>query len=377
MKKTNKKGKAGAAGTGADSGRCDLLRDAGGFDWGWPSSHMLVGNQELSRRFLAGGFAACGYGAAPNGMPFIALMGDNVAGMCSALALMREWVDGYGPNAIRLEIAFDGPGYVLAISQQLDLMRWRIGGIDTSKQPWILGVSHMKRLDSRHPSLERLAEYSRMPVAPVILTVGGLPARAKHVIGSVTTEFEPLWNEQIWLPGLNIYTDPSQRPVDSMARLSTEVEERKGPPAGWEPPTPSTSPPDLACERNRRLSATLPKTLHVLRYHRAAASLFVDEKLAALERWRIEQAICNLRIRDYLPYAPKSQSKRFALLAEARDTIIEPASEVVDLTRFEPGAVAEQLSLDAAYLLRRIEEDREPPEGLDARIARLRELGYA
>ncbi len=371
--KNRKSGKRSKPNAATDPGRDQLLRDAGGFDWGWPALGMVVGNNELTRHLFAGGFVACGYGAIPDGPPFITLLGDNAAGMKSAFALMREWTKDYGPNAIRLEILFDGPGYVLAISQQPDLMRWRLAGLDTALRPLMVGMTHMKRLDSRHPYLERLADYSRQPVAPVVLTIAQLPNSARGRVGNVTVQFEPDWEEAIWLPGLDIYKDVSQRPVDSMARLDAEMKE--GPTPGW-PPAPEREPADLAQERERLLSATLPKTLHVLRHHWSAARLFASEEIRACARWQIEQAVCNLRLHDFIRYKPNSRAKHLSLLEDARRNIVEPASQVIDLAGFGAPAVAEQISLDAAYLLRRLDEKSEPPRGLASRLDRLRELGY-
>src|SRR5262249_36112096 len=130
-------------------------------------------------------------------------------------------------------IVFDGPGYVLAISQQIDLMRWRVAGLDTARQPIMLATTHMKRLDSRHPFLEELAEYAKRPIAPVVLTVGRLPIDLRGRVGAMTAAFESDWSGHIWLPGLDIYTEPSERPADSMARLESEV--KQGQSSKWPP----------------------------------------------------------------------------------------------------------------------------------------------
>lgn len=37
--------------------RDDLIRDAGGYDWGWPAIEMVMANMELSQRLAAGGFS--------------------------------------------------------------------------------------------------------------------------------------------------------------------------------------------------------------------------------------------------------------------------------------------------------------------------------
>lgn len=131
--------------------RDDLIRDAGGYDWGWPAIEMVMANMELSKRSAGGGFSGCGFGVVPDGPPFMTLLGTNIRGMKSALSLVKEWTTLPGPNAIRIEIAFDGPGYVLAISQQADLLPWRVSGIDTVCQSPMMVTGHIKRMDTRHP----------------------------------------------------------------------------------------------------------------------------------------------------------------------------------------------------------------------------------
>ncbi|MRN77861.1 MULTISPECIES: hypothetical protein [unclassified Brucella] len=47
------KGKGAKKANGADrqsAERDDLIRDAGGYDWGWPAIEMVMANMELSRR---------------------------------------------------------------------------------------------------------------------------------------------------------------------------------------------------------------------------------------------------------------------------------------------------------------------------------------
>ena len=58
---------------------------------GWPTTDMVIANMELSQRLAAGGFSGCGYGVVPDNLPFVTLVGDNLRGMKSALALLKEW----------------------------------------------------------------------------------------------------------------------------------------------------------------------------------------------------------------------------------------------------------------------------------------------
>jgi len=370
-KKPERGKKATSASAGPDTVREELLQDAGGFDWGWPSFDMVVGSHELTRRLVAGGFSGCGYGVIPDGPPFISLMGDNLPGMKSALALMKGWTTLSGPNAIRIEIAYDGPGYVLAISQQLDLLRWRLSGIDTVSRPLIVTMSHMKRMDSRHPNLDHLADYAQEPVAPLWLIVNEMPEGAPGK-GSRTYSFVPHWDNAILLPGIDIYRTPSERPADSMATLADEVSE---PSREW-PPRPDKDSAVVAKTRERRLSASMPKTLHVLRNTDLAKHLFDHGDAQGSARWQVEQAICNIQSAKFLAYKPSSKAKRLSMIADIRNQVLEPASMAVDLAEVQIDELTKQLALDAGYLLRRLEPDRPVADAVGDRIARVKELGY-
>src|SRR4028118_271316 len=182
-----KKGKGAKKAKSSDrnaAARNDLIKDAGGYDWGWPEVELVMANMGLSKRLAAGGFSGCGFGVVPDNFPFMTLLGTDIHGMTSALALLKEWTTLSGLNAMRIEIAFDGPGYVLAISQQVDLLRWRVSGIDTVRQPLLMVTSHIKRMDTRHPVLDQLAGYAEQPVAPLWLIVAELPEEIARRRGS-------------------------------------------------------------------------------------------------------------------------------------------------------------------------------------------------
>lgn len=375
--KKRKKGAKNAKAGGSNAAREELLLDAGGFDWGWPSIAIVMANTELTRRLMVGGFSGCGYGIIPDGLPFISLFGDNLSGMKSALALMKEWTSMSGPNAIRIEIAYDGPGYVLAISQQIDLLRWRLSGIDTLSQPLIMATSHIKRMDSRHPNLDQLADYVQQPVAPLWLVVNELPRNFARAGGSRSYAFTPQWDNAILLPGIEIYRELADRPVNTMAKTEAEFESRakSGDGADW-PPEPEQGPASVAAMRERRLAASVPKTLHMLRSTNRGAALFAHGETLGCAKWQVEQAICNIRSADFLAYQPSSVTKRLAMIEAVRHRVLEPASMVVDLASIAVDQLTTQIALDTAYLLRRIEPDRQMPEPVADRIRRVRELGY-
>jgi hypothetical protein len=325
---------------------------------------------------MVGGFSACGYGVIPNGLPFVSLFGDNLSGMKSALALMKEWTSMSGPNAIRIEIAYDGPGYVLAISQQIDLLRWRLSGIDTVRHPLMMSTSHIKRMDSRHSNLDQLADYAQQPVAPLWLVVNEMPRDFAPAGGSRSYAFMPQWDNAILLPGIDIYRQLADRPANTMAKTEAEFEARtEGSGTDW-PPEPAQDPASVAAMRERRLAASVPKTLHMLRSTNHGAALYTHGQALGCAKWQVEQAICNLRSADFLAYQPSSVRKRLAMIDAVRNRVLEPASEVIDFASIAVDKLTAQIALDAAYLLRRVEPDSAMAEAVADRIGRVRELGY-
>lgn len=357
--------------------RENLIKDAGGYDWGWPEVEIVLANMELSKRLSAGGFTGCGFGAVPDSFPFMTLLGTNVRAMKSALALLNEWSTLSGPNALRIEVAFDGPGYVLAISQQVELLRWRASGIDTVRQPLMMVTSHIKRMDSRHPMLEQIAEYAEQPVAPIWLIVAELPETLARADGSRDYGFVPNWNNAILLPGIDVYRRLEDRPPHTMARTEAEFDERKKEREDhqWPPPR-DQDPASVARARERRLAASMPKTLHVLRNTGQGGALLLYGEALGCAKWQVEQAICNLRSAGFLAYTPNSTGKRLAMLDAIRGRVLEPASAEVDLASISTAELERQIGLDAAYLLRRLEPDEVMGETAAARIRRVQELGY-
>jgi hypothetical protein len=349
-----------------------LQADAGGYDWGWPATDMAAANMELIRRLSAGGFTGCGYGfwGETEGPPFISLMGTNLAGMKSAMALIQEWSKAVGPNALQLEILFDGAGYVISLSQQPELLRLRLTGLDTANQPMLITTSISKPLDTRQPFLDDLAKYSNEPVAPVILTVAeqSVSRRGEPIN---TVRFRPQTADAILLPGVNIYQRLADRPAFSMVRARGE-----GPPDMGGPPEPDRSPEALSRQRQRRLKAALPKTLHVLRHREDGKALI--EKVTALgcAPWQAEQAVCNLRVPDFLAYQPNGKVKRLSMLDKIRSVIVEPASTTFKADAIDVAAVVEQVTLDTAFLVRRLDKGSKVDGDLASLNARLQELGH-
>jgi hypothetical protein len=238
-------------------------------------------------------------------------------------------------------------------------------------------ASHIKRMDSRHPMLDQLAEYAQQPVAPLWLMVAEMPKSFALRGNSREFAIVPNWDDAILLPGIEIYRRPEDRPPHTMARTEAEFEARtkNGPDPGW-PPAPEQDPASVASARERRLAASMPKTLHVLRNTHRGAAFLEQALMLGCARWQVEQAICNIRSADFIAYQPSGARKRFAMIDAVRHRVLEPASMDVDLTVISNDQISAQIGLDAAFLLRRLEPEREIGDAVVERIERIRELGY-
>jgi hypothetical protein len=353
-----------------------LRLDAGGYDWGIPHREVAAANMELARRLGAGGFGGCAYGHIQGlGEPFLALTGTHLPGMKSALSLLREWVALDGPSVINIEMLVREHNYTVSISQRPQLLRWRLRGIDSVDQPMVFVTSLAKTLDTKNAFIEELLAYSRKPVAPIWIMVGAIPPALMRP--DLVMHSQPVLcklEDAIRLPGIGVYRKGEARPRDSMIMEPEDRETRSKPPAGFgdEPETPS----HVAEIRERRLASSLAKTIHVLRRSAQGQALVAAVKARGCADWQVEQAICNMRLIDHLPYEPKGKTKRLALIDALRSEVVEPASAVFDPTRLDVEAVLEQVRLDSGFLLRRIDENEPLGEDLNGRVDRLGALGY-
>lgn len=341
-----------------------------GYDWGYPSFSMVAANTELITRLGAGGFSGCSYGLmSRDGPPYLSLVGTNLSAMKSALNLIREWVAAAGPNVISLEILFDGEGYAVAISQQHDLLRWRLFGIDTAENPIVLTVSLTKRMNTRHPFLNELADYAQRPISPVFLTVAAVPGLSnfrKYGAADIDTWFEGA----IKLPGINVYRSLAERPAGSMIRLETESVDK------GLPPSPDVKPDKVNRNRESRLTSTFAKTIHALRHSVDGGRLLSTLKELGYADWQAEQAICNTIINNAIPDDVGNAIKRQKFFDELRRSYIEQFSVKIDLSLFSIEQIRDQIKADAQYLLTKVAKKANLGDDFRSCYAQLKELGY-
>ena len=190
--------------------------------------------------------------------------------------------------------------------------------------------------------------------------------------------FTPGWDNAIRLPGIEIYRRPEDRPAALDGENHGRVRKRRKRmvriPAGRRPRNRIPRASRALASGGSRLQC--PRRSMYSAIPTEEPRCWSKRRRWSAARWQIEQAICNLRSADLLAYQPSGAGKRLAMIDAVRYRVLEPASTNVDLTAISNNQISAQIGLDAAFLLRRLEPDREIEETVAKRIERVRELGY-
>jgi hypothetical protein len=268
-----------------------------------------------------------------------------------------------GPGAVRLEIAFDGAGFRVAVLPDALSLRWRCCGFGNISKPDTFNLAWVKSIDTRSDFIESLADYCRGPFSPVYLG-----AALVHI----DADGQPYASEidgvaHILLPSLHVYRQAEDIPAGSfLVGVSTNRNCAE----------PSINPSLIATQRAWRLPSIMPKTIHVLR-HTESGTAFVDQLAKeGVARWQVEQAIANLRLASIAGCGDSPPQSQWTEVHSLRLGHIELADEEVDLAGLTINDILEQIRLDARFLLRRI--GRLPPaQALADCQAALHGAGYA
>lgn len=158
-------------------------------------------------------------------------------------------------------------------------------------------------------------------------------AEMARIKGSREIGFTLNWGNAILMPGIDVYRRLEDWPAHSMARTEGEFEAGKN--DDHDRDWPAVADEDAASvmrTRERRLAASTPKTLHVLRNTSRGPALMAHGQFLGCAPWQVEQAICNLRSAGFLAYERNGKGKRLTRLKLARRLVLGPASAEVDLT---------------------------------------------
>ena len=225
-------------------------------------------------------------------------------------------------------------------------------------------MTYIKRIDSRNPLLERIAEYSRHPVAPIYLSAVQYRGSSSSLSAPDPDLMVPIENvPPLLLLNVAVYKTQDELPSHSSLRQpdestdGTALEESR---AAFEAMQSSIGA--IRARREERLSSLAPMTLHKLRTHPQIAKQVRDiSDSTGLEIWQVEQAAINQRI-----WAVSTPSERYKL--SRQKTCMNVIGDHVELDSMrhpqfsiDENEVRAQATRDLTELLNSIDE---PTEGL-------------
>lgn len=345
-----------------------------GYDFGVAGLTLSIANDAFSRQLGRAKVWGCAYGfiqgsVSSHSPPVLSLISEHPEHLRAAMETMREWCVIGGPGAVTVEIAFTDVGYLITISQDSRALAWRTIGFGNVARPTSFSLVWTKQMDSRHPMLEDLADYASATFAPFLLhaSVGSM---------SVPQASRPIKNlAPILLERLRIYRDESEIP--GYSPLATIMKRRNGSLPDKESRDGQTAhemtPTGVLKARDDALLAILPKTLLVLRHRPDGQQLVTKIMEKGFARWQVEQALANLRLSEIASSFPPEEQA--IALQTLRLSYAEYGNKAYTPNDIDISIVIDQINFDLEFILTTISNNR-VPKGLDARMNRLRELGF-
>lgn len=342
-----------------------VAEDEGGFDYGWPDTNVALADPLFIDLLIRADVNAIGYALirGPNGVttPMLLLTGAQEGPLREVFDLFACWQLLSGPGAIQIEIAFDGPGFRIAVLPDARALRWRCCGFGNVSRPDTFNLAWVKVIDTRSDFLDSLADYGRGPFAPVYL--GAAIAQTDGDGQPYACDLDDV--PRLLLPTIQIHRRREDIPAGSFLAGGNAEDDN----------IPSdVDPARVAAQRAWRLPSIMPKTIHVLRHTEPGCQLVDCLALEGVARWQVEQAVANLRLAALaeVEAPPHSHWQTHSL----RLGHIELAEQAVDLGAMTIADIVDQIRRDTRFLLRRIGSNP-AAETLAAGQAGLREAGYA
>lgn len=345
----------------------DIADDEGGFDYGWPDANVALADPLFSDLLMRADVNAIGYAVVrgrDGGMtPMLLLTGAHEGPLREVFDLFARWQLLSGPGAIHIEIAFDGPGFRIAVLPDGRSLRWRCCGFGNVSRPKTFNLAWVKGIDTRSDFLDSLADYGRAPFAPVYL--GAAIAQTDGNGQPFACDLDDV--PRLLLPSIQIHRRREDIPAGSFLA---------GGDAGDDTIPWDVDPALVAAQRAWRLPSIMPKTIHVLRHTESGRQLV--DRLAAegVARWQVEQAIASLRLAALAEVGEAPPHSHWMETHSLRLGHIELADQAVDLGAMTIDDILDQIRRDTRFLLRRI-GSTPAAETLSAGQTALREAGYA
>lgn len=204
-----------------------------GFDYGLEHHLAVLTAPEFNFNLRAANIIARGYGAEHNNevdaeVPVVMLVAKKPDLLKQAFVQLKTWIDATGPDALSVEILYSGEGYHISFGPEADHLLWRTVGLDQTIDPLILGLTYIKKIDTRNRFVDDLANRARLPVAPVIISGAQYtgPEQPRRTPGP--SDIQPIPGcPDLFLLKLPVYRHPSDVPPTSgLISCTRSVSER-------------------------------------------------------------------------------------------------------------------------------------------------------
>lgn len=297
MAKKKRKRKAGAS-RGTPSGN----KAPRGFDYGCLPHAMAVGYYEFPNQLGEASVIGVAYGETwsdeiKRRVPTVTLVAQRGEPLAKAFDTFNAWAASTDPDAIELTIVVStNGGYILSLSPEMSRLERRCLGFDRTHSLTFVMTTWSKPIDTVHPFLRQLQEYSRQPVAPFYLSGATHPAPITTLAGESPPALRPIPGLQALLKFEATLVDELDVEPGTTAAMALQIassnksdRQRNG---RHIPPSPS----HVSKQRVTTLRTHFPVTLE--RIQRTGEVREMARELArdGIAIGQIEQALCNLTL---------------------------------------------------------------------------------
>ena len=337
-----------------------------GFDYGLLPSAMAVGSFGFPGHLTAASVDAVAYGVAwsnelKKSIPSVSLLAQHGNELQKAFAEFSAWSQATDPDSVDLRFIFlNNGGYVLGISPEYSRLRRRCLDSDRAHRVLVCNGTWFKRMDSLHPALRELREYSSQSIAPFSFS-GATYFGPRNAL----TRFSP--PEILPLTGIDSLLKFEVTFVDEDNVVPHTIEwvgaKLQSPQSLSAAKPPRLDVDDIAKQRRNVIACHFPVTVERIRRRGDVLILMRHFIATDVRPWQIEQALCNLVIgsetgqgRHFAGLSSRKVIKHVALALHSRCELADGRT----LSTFTVDEVRTQIVADGNALLRYFDKKKRP-----------------
>lgn len=347
-----------------------------GYDFGLPFRGMVVPSIDFVQNLQDADIVGCGHFEESNEdfgvtIPTVALIARHADKLQLALRQLASWIDFTGPDAADIRINIVGDGYEVSVGPDFTHLMWRSIGLANFADYQAVTPRFVKRIDTRHPNVDRIAEYSKRPIAPVCFTglVYNGSEKSPRFADPRSVSFAQ-GMPRLTLLHMQVYRTSGELPIDMRKPTKDELESSRR-----EYEASMHSAAALHESRERRLKSQAPATMHMLRNSPDVTARVAELVVEGLEPWLIEQACVNQQIWDKASASTKYKLGKTDTIARVLADYVEIETPAEGSILVNKDEVKTQVGRDLRFLLQGLGHAKLPLE-LDELQSLLGRLGH-